>query len=49
MEGFKKFGSLPCVECSCEILTRAKDSELLKLMISMVEHDFVAQVFLELT
>ena len=45
----KKFPSLPCVECSCEVLTWAKNPELLEFVISMMEYDVVAQVFLELT
>ena len=48
-KGFKKFRSLPCVECACEVLTWAKNPELLEFVISMMEYDVVAQVFLELT
>ena len=48
-KGFKEFRSLPCVECSGEVLTWAKNPELLEFVVSMVEYDFVAQVFLELT
>ena len=44
---FEKFGGLPCVQAS-EVLAGAEQSELLKLMIGMVKHCVLAEVFLEL-
>ena len=45
---FKKFGGLPCVQGASEVLAGAEQSELLKLMIGMVKHCVLAEVFLEL-
>ena len=45
---FEKFGGLPCVQGASEVLAGAEQSELLKLMIGMVKHCVLAQVFLEL-
>ena len=45
---FKKFGGLPGVQGAGEILARAKQPELLELMIGMVEQCVFAQMFLEL-
>ena len=45
---FEKFGGLPCVQGAGEVLAGAEQSELLKLMISVVKHCVFAQVFLEL-
>ena len=34
---FEKFGGLPCVQGASEVLARAKQSQLLELMVGMVE------------
>ena len=34
---FEKFGGLPCIQGASEILARAKQPELLELMVGMVE------------
>ena len=46
---FKKFGGLPGVQGASEVLARAKQSQLLELMIGMVEQCVFTQMFLELT
>ena len=48
-KGFEEFRTLLSVERSSEVLTWAKNPELLEFVVRMVEHDFVAQVFLKLT
>ena len=45
---FEKFRGLPCVQGASEVLAGAEQSQLLKLMIGMVKHGVLAEVFLEL-
>ena len=45
---FEKFGGLPGVQGSSELLSRAKQPKLLELMIGMVEQCVFAQMFLQL-
>ena len=46
---FKKFGRLPCVKGTGEVLAGAEQSELLQFMVCMVKYCVWAEVFLELT
>ena len=41
-KGFEEFRTLLSVERSSEVLTWAKNPELLEFVVRMVEHDFVA-------